>query len=196
MSDLLKGSAQTTKKPCEKCGSFVNPGDVICTQCGYDTATGKFHKTAVTVEKAKEAEEPKKSSRSGFSTFTSLEAIPPIVLFSVVAAIGAGPLLAGLLMENSTLVLVGIGAASIVQLVCGLWIIINAFRENAMKGLVLLISPCLFLGIFYWLYYVFVENDDPHERAMFAGLLVAWLIGVAAHFGAFAGSLPGGLGGT
>jgi len=55
MGDLLAKSKVANATPCPNCKTYLPNGNVVCTHCGYNTATGKATTTRVVEVKKKES---------------------------------------------------------------------------------------------------------------------------------------------
>ncbi|MFG0259680.1 MAG: zinc ribbon domain-containing protein [Phycisphaerales bacterium JB041] len=55
MGDLLAKSKVANATPCPNCKTYLRNGDVVCTHCGYNSATGKATATRVVEIKKKES---------------------------------------------------------------------------------------------------------------------------------------------
>lgn len=60
MAKLVEGSVAVKSTPCSQCSNPIPPDGIVCTNCGFNTETGKSMRTRVTVE-----EPEKKKGKKG-----------------------------------------------------------------------------------------------------------------------------------
>ena len=173
---------------CPSCGQVIPGGGIICVGCGFNIKTGKrVAMASVALPKAKAAKPGGKKGGAGASGILG----QPWVF-------GAGPALFfliffGVSKASPSLV----GAYWIACLVfgfgVGIWALVKAFGDSALRGIL-----CLCLTP-YSLYYVFGVNDDSRLKyaygaSLFSAVLYVVLVGgqIAANPGLFPGAGNGG----
>lgn len=178
MAKLIEDSVQVKSAQCPNCQSFIKPGSLICTSCGFNSATGKAQVTRVIKEKA-----PKAPKEPGTSVG---EKLSPMVVFVGTLALVGGPIIGGLVAEIEALALIGYGFLGILYLVLMVWCIIASFRTSIVSVILLLIPV---FNFFYFFYFMYVKQDDDRLRAAFTAYALIVIATFALYFAGFNGGL-------
>jgi hypothetical protein len=158
-------SAATTV--CPGCGGVLARGAVVCTQCGYNLATGQRLQSKTVA--GKPAARPKSPGQDSWASNPNVLAVALLVIFG-------GLYLWGRTSQTGAMAFVGIQA--IYGLGVGIYTLVLAFRESVGTGFMTLCIPC------YSLYFVYGMSENPVLKALF---------GVSILTGAASGTLKGSL---
>lgn len=153
LSELL---TQVKTVACTACGAPMEPGAVFCTRCGVNTKTGQ--RIGTRVEKA--PKEPKAKTRRGPSPLLDpmWSGLGALAVLGGVAALG---------MSNTDALPFAAAILLLYTLVFGIWMLIDAFQNSVVSGLLYIFLP------FYALYYGLAKCEH-------AFLKTHWAIGVVA----------------
>jgi hypothetical protein len=182
MAKLIEDSVQVKSAQCPNCQSFIKPGSLICTSCGFNSATGKAQVTRVIKEKA-----PKAPKEPGTSVG---ERLSPMVVFVGTLALVGGPIVGGLVAEIEALAVVGYALLGILYLVLVVWCLIAAFRTSVGTGVMLLVASLIpLVNIIYFFYFMYVKQDDDRLRAAFTAYALVIIATLGLYFAGFNGGL-------
>jgi len=143
---------------CPNCNMTLPPGAVICTTCGYNRQTGEM--TPVLRSVKFDHSPPKKESRGVKLSLPS----------GSFGALVKNPLVIGVCVTGffGILFLVGLGSVKATgvyylamlgfSLIVGIWLLVDAFQEGAMHGVL-----CLVCGP-YSIYYVFGVSSSQNLK--------------------------------
>lgn len=168
----MGGAAAATggMKPCPECGRALNEKAVVCTGCGLNIETGKRLKIKVTKEKA-----PKeKSSGSSDSILQNPAAIGLGLLLVSGGLIGAA-------FFSEPMWIVAVVFAGVLNIVAGIWTVVEAFRDETICGVLILIGRFSGFLYFYELYYVFIRNENTTLKWVYAVSLISVIGSVVAN---------------
>lgn len=142
---------------CPECDAPQGPGDIICTNCGFNAMTGEKLGVETTVSR------PKKAAAVG-GGFLDLAKTPRGVGLITLVAIAA---FAGLGAVIEPIAFAYIAAAVIFYL--GTWFVTIgiAFRQSIMQGLAVLFVP------FYILFFIYFVSDNRYLRYLVPLSLIA-----------------------
>jgi hypothetical protein len=140
---------------CPSCGAPMSPDVVLCVACGYHKAKGQKIQAVAEPE-----EQTPDQESSGNLKKWRVPAIIAASILSLIAAVGLFVPVLGLVL----VVAVG-GLSNLVGVVGGIWLLIVAFDEDSLCGMLMLIVP------FYGLYYLIDRWD---------GSWPFWLVAVSA----------------
>jgi len=165
---LAMGSKESTgtagTKPCPECGRAMPTNAVICVGCGFNTSTGK--RLSVKVLKAKKEKAQGDGSKSGSM---SIDDGPKVaaVIFIIYAGCGA------LQFVDPMAGLIGGLVCGVIGLGIAITVLLAAFRDGIMWGLLSLFVP---LVILIW---VFLINDDTKLKWMVGGQILGGIAQLA-----------------
>jgi hypothetical protein len=151
----------TTSSGCPSCGAVLPRGAVLCTQCGYNLATGT--RTVA----GRPAALGKPSAVSGEPKWYQS---PYPYLGFVLAVLGV---LYSLGKSNPAMMLAFVGFALLYVLTAHIIVLVAAFRESVGTGFLTLCVP------FYALYFVFKVSESGTLKVLYA---FAILINIALKF--------------
>ena len=146
--------------PCPGCGQTLEVGAVLCTNCGYQTATGR-HLEAKTI-KAKRETSGETGGLVGFLMSPPGVALGALIFFGIFyfqARSDESIAAAYLLVEG------------LFSLAVGVTVLVLAFREGIGTGLLTLCLP------FYALYFVFAVCENQYVRVLFPLSILASVAG-------------------
>lgn len=168
--DLLSGlsggaaiaSLSAVMQACPGCSAGIAADAVLCTNCGFDFRTGK--KTQMKISQ----QTVETRARARFS-FGGGAAANPLLIWGGILALFA---VAFVMATNSPdLRMATATMFRVYTFIVGIWIIVCAFREDSLTGVLTLVIP------FYGLYFVFAKSGDSHLRAA-TGISILAIIGV------------------
>jgi hypothetical protein len=154
-------SSAATSSACPSCGGALPRGAVLCTQCGYNLATGQRTVAGRPAPLGK-------PTAPQWETPWYKTAYP--YLGVVLVALG---LLFYLGRENPALMLGFLGVAALYNLTVCIIVVVAAFRESVGTGFLTLCVP------FYALYFVFKVSDSDTLKILVSGAVV---INIALRF--------------
>ena len=146
---------------CPSCGGVLPRGAVLCTQCGYNLATGE---RKVAGRKAALG----KPSNTHYEAPWYQTAYPYLAVVLVVLGT-----LYYFGRTNPPLMLAFLGVAVVYCLTAHILVVISAFRESVGTGFLTLCVP------FYGLYYVFKVSESETLRILY---VTAYLLNLAIRF--------------
>lgn len=154
------------QKPCPACGKGINEGAVLCTSCGFNLKTGE--RALVNVLKPVEIRDKSERNRSGGGG----GGIPEWLIGAAALVIIGGLLGYSFANEDANM----LGIAQALQFLYGLVtltiVIVLAFRDSMMSGILMICTCCLFA-----LYWVFFKCEV---------MVVKWMYGAAVIIGIIA----------
>lgn len=157
---------------CPNCNAMLQPGAVMCTTCGFNLQTGQLMPMLSSVKF--DNTPPKKSGGGAKISLPSgsLGSLVknPIVLAACAAGIFGVLFLMG--MSNSENAYVYLTAMRLFGFVVGIWVLIDAFREGAVHGIL-----CFFCGL-YTLYYVYGVSSNQNLKIAYTLSIVLFVGGV------------------
>ncbi|HVP09745.1 MAG TPA: hypothetical protein VMV94_01000 [Phycisphaerae bacterium] len=145
---------------CPACGHAMPNGAVICVGCGFNSKTGKIMATSAAVAPKAKPVKRSKSAASGILDQPWLFGAGPALVLLVLFAIGRGGDMAVLFM----------GFYSLYSLAVWIWVLIKAFSESALQGILCL---CVYI---YLIYFVFAKVDDSRVKYAFAAHLLGFVL--------------------
>ncbi len=160
-------NAPVQQIPCPGCGKLVPAGAVLCVRCGYNRQLGTRMGSPEIVAA---------SSGNGLS-FGPLGGAGEMLLQPWLAGVlpGAGFLLLYMLASGSEdLRAVYLLAQGLFGLVVGIWVLIKAFGNSFLTGILCLCAP------FYVLYFVFAgDNESPALKWATVASILSGALGYA-----------------
>ena len=154
---------------CPNCGAINPPDKILCTTCGFNRQTGDLTPQALAAapapEPIKKARSPKVSVSGGAMTglFTN-----PAIIWGGVAVLFVVLFLAA--KTSDGMAAVYIGATVTFSLAVGIWLIVAAFIEGTMHGIL-----SLFCDI-YKIYFVYSINSNGHLKIAFTIAILASIL--------------------
>ena len=153
--DEVDLSVSATGHRCPECRHELEPDDVICVKCGYNLETGKKLQTRTSrkvdpIEKLKgvSAKDIKQKRKAGQSFDVSKQ---PWLIVAVVLIVPTAIMwFVNPLMAVMTLVMV----SSLANLIGSIWILVIAFQDSVLQGVLCLFVPC------YMLYYIISNWEE------------------------------------
>lgn len=155
MVDLI-AEAPPILEACPACGGGLAGGAVICTQCGYNKATGRTMSVQTLKAKAPRA-------RSG-----PLISLSPMMMLLICLGVSALP---GLLaFVSAEAMLVGKLLALPVGLAVFITTLVFGFRTSIGTGILLVVTLFIpLVNLIYWLYFIFGVNGSEHLKSAWGG---------------------------
>jgi hypothetical protein len=144
---------------CPQCGAPMSRGAVLCTKCGFNSATGQSLSPQAT------------AARRGFTAGGSDKWYANPYLYLGVIALAFIGLFAMAMGDNQAMKIALVGSVVVYVLVIYVWTAVVAFKEGVGQGI-----GCLICGL-YATYFVFKEDTSPVLKA-FVGLEIAVAIGL------------------
>lgn len=144
MSALIQDSPVITEQ-CPQCGTGMTADSVICTACGYNKETGRGMN--LKVERA--ARDKKVRTGPGIGDYFTDPTKSAILALGIFAGLFA------LAFVNPIGLLLYFLLAAVYCLAFGLLLLVEAFRQGLVTGLLYLFLP------FYALYYLLVKCESP-----------------------------------
>jgi predicted anti-sigma-YlaC factor YlaD len=150
---------------CPSCRSMLARGSVICTSCGFNVQSNTRATTKVEKAPKRKAErEGAKPVGTRISEVLTVLLNPVGIGATVLAVFGV---LFYLGQEDEQMVLLYAGLASALSLVAGVWLLIAAFAESVVHGLLVLCLP------FYAIYFVLGVADSDMLKSL---VLTAFIV--------------------
>jgi hypothetical protein len=170
LDDLAKlaaaAPAAEVERTCPACSAPLAPNAVFCTGCGYNLQTGQ--RVGTQALKATKTHKPRSSSSVNVSGIFA----NPLVLGGVV--MGIVLVLFLIARSGNELSFVYLGPVGIFSFVVGILVLISAFKESVLTGILCLCVP------FYALYFVLAKLESTHLKVAFGTAILAQIIGYAA----------------
>lgn len=166
-------------RSCPNCNAMLQPGAAMCTTCGFNLQTGELMPMLSAV---KFDNTPPKKSKGGARVSLpsgSMGALfkNPLVIAACVA--GGFAILFVMGMNNPANISLYLNATRVVLIAVGIWVLIDAFQEGALHGVL-----CFLCGL-YSLYYVYGVSTNRNLKVAYSLylLLFVGLIGlIGANF--------------
>lgn len=134
MGDLLTGV--DTSRTCPGCGAGLASDAVICMSCGYNFATGSSVETEIEQAKADgRAERPRVTLPQGMLG-------PVTITLAIIVALGIFYTIA---LANDGVSLAYVVVSIFFHLIMTVAVLVYAFRESALHGVLSLMVPCYIL---------------------------------------------------
>jgi hypothetical protein len=157
----VQAPAPATASACPSCGGALPRGAVLCTQCGYNLATGKRTVAGRPAPLGKPST-PQWQTAWYKTPYPYLGAV--VVVLGVLYFLGR---------ENPGMMLAFLGAALLYSLTVHIMVVVAAFRESVGTGFLTLCIP------FYALYFVFKVSDNNTLKLLYS---VAVVINITLKF--------------
>lgn len=169
MAKIIDEAAEKASHTCPSCQHPIAPDAKLCTGCGFNLANGKKVMTKVTRDLTKE-----KSVKSAAKL--SDNAMYQFVAWSDwgIATIIAVPLAicAVLVFVQPPFLALYLLIQSICAISVALWLIIDAFRQSFVRGLL-----CIFIPGFYWLLYGLALTENSRLKAAYITCILTSIVG-------------------
>lgn len=165
----IKPKVDETAKPCPSCMKPLSEKTIVCLNCGYNSKTGEQLK--VRVLKAKEEKSSNPARAKGYSV---IHDVPDWAWLVGLFLVGFAPLLAGLFMGNQALFYLGSLFTGITMLVVHIMMIVAAFRQSSLAGILFLIGPFFLIGAIYCVYWMLFECEAEITKKL-------WLMSVGLY---------------
>ena len=154
-------SVEQEGSECPSCRKPMAAQAIVCTECGFNRKLGRQMSPAA-VAKAPAAKSAPRAKGGGIGLPAALTQpwvlfVGPVLLLGILAAVGRGN-------EGAMLgfVLLARGFGFVVTV----WVLVRAYRESIVTGLLALFVPL------YALYFVFAKDDSPYLKAAYGSAVV------------------------
>ncbi len=155
------------QKPCPSCGKGVSEGQILCTSCGFNMKTGD--RTLINVLKPVELRDKTERNRGGGGGGQIPTWVPGVAALLVIG----GLIVYGVSTEDAQMTQVALSLLSLFGMVTSITILVLAFMDSAMTGILILVTCGL-----YGLYWVFVKSENGYIKSMYAAYILLFLFAV------------------
>jgi hypothetical protein len=166
----VKPVVDANAKPCPSCMKPLLEKSVVCMHCGYNSKTGEQLKARVLKAKKEKFSNPDRAK--GYSV---IHDVPDWAWMVGLFLVGFAPLLTGLFLGIPALFGIGALCTGVTMLVVHIMMIVAAFRQSSLAGLIFLFGPMFLIGSIYCLYWILVECEAEVTKKL-------WLMSVVMYF--------------